>query len=266
MSHIEALAADIGIRKEGTEAEAAGAQYAADYLEGLGYTVEVTDVPLPNGLVSHNVRAVKEGASPMVVVVGGHLDSKSTSPGANDNASGCALVLELARDFRDADVQATLEFVLFGAEEITGNDSSQHHHGSRRYVATMSEDQRSALVGMISADLVAYGDELLVRTMGRGPSLLADMLLAFSADAGIASRYEQDPGSSGWSDHEAFELAGYPVAWLEWQDDPAYHTAGDTFEHCDPQVLGQTGRMLRDFLLGLTGEDLSQLADARESD
>jgi len=39
--------------------------------------------------------------------------------------------------------------------------------------------------------------------------------------------YLRDPGESGWSDHEAFELAGIPAAWIEWRDDPVYHTAAD---------------------------------------
>lgn len=264
MEHIQALAAGIGVRPSGSEAEDAAVSHAADYLAGLGYSVAVTEVPLPNGKTSHNVRAVKLGSSPWVLTVGGHLDSKATTPGGNDNASGVAVVLELARDLVDADITPTVEFVLFGAEEIIDSDRSHHHFGSRRHVEDMTEQQRASLAGMISVDMVGYGQELTIRNMGRGPQLLTDMLLASSAEHSIPSAYSQDTGPTGFSDHEAFEAAGYPVAWLEWQDDPTYHKAGDTYEHCDPEVARQSGEMLLDFLSGLSDEALASLANARD--
>ncbi len=263
MEHIQALAVDIGARPSGSEAEDAAVSYAAGYLTGLGYSVAVTQVPLPNGKTSHNVRAVKPGSSHWVLTVGGHLDSKTTTPGGNDNASGVAVVLELARDLVDADITPSLEFVLFGAEEMIDSDSSHHHFGSRRYVEDMSEQQRTALAGMISVDMVAYGQDLKVRNMGRGPQLLTDMLLTRSTEAGIPCSYSRDTGPTGSSDHEAFETAGYPVAWLEWRDDPTYHKAGDTYEHCDLEVVRQSGAVLLDFLTGLSDADLASLADAR---
>lgn len=264
MEHIRALAADIGVRPSGSEAEDTAVSYAADYLTGLGYAVTVTEVPLPNGKTSHNVRAAKPGSSPWVLTLGGHLDSKPTTPGANDNASGVAVVLELARDLVDADITPSVEFVLFGAEEIIDSDRNHHHFGSRRYVADMTEQQRAALAGMISVDMVGYGQKLTIRNMGRGPQLLADMLLAASAEHSIPSAYSQDTGPTGFSDHEAFEAAGYPVAWLEWQDDPTYHKAGDTYEHCQPEVVRKSGEMLLDFLAGLSDPALASLADARK--
>jgi aminopeptidase YwaD len=263
MEHIRALATVIGVRPSGSEAENAAVSYAADYLAGLGYSVVVTDVPLPNGKTSHNVRAVRPGSSPWVLTLGGHLDSKTTTPGGNDNASGVAVVLELARDLVDADITPTVEFVLFGAEEIIGSDKNHHHYGSRRYVEDMTEQQRAALAGMVSVDMVGYGQELTIRNMGRGPQLLTDLLLASAAERGISSSYSRDTGPTGWSDHEAFEDAGYPVAWLEWQDDPTYHKAGDTYEHCDSEVVRQSGEMLLDFLAGLSEAALASLAEVR---
>ena len=115
MSHLQALAAGIGPRKSGTDAEDAAVRYASDYLQSLGYQVVTTEVALPNGEVSHNVRATKGGASSSVILVGAHIDCKATAPGGNDNASGVAVVLELARDLLGAGTVPTLQFVLFGA-------------------------------------------------------------------------------------------------------------------------------------------------------
>lgn len=266
MGHVRVLAEEIGVREEGSPNEDIALAYAADYLEGLGYTPSLSGVPLPNGRSSHNVRAVKEGASASFILVGAHIDSKAPAPGANDNASGVGVVLELARDLREADITASVEFVLFGAEEMIDEDPDHHHYGSRHHVQTMNEAERSRLVGMVSVDMVAYGDALVVRNMDRGPRELVDMVLANFVDRGSHARYAKDTGAYGWSDHEPFELAGYPVAWVEWRRDPAYHTEADTYGHCDPNLVGQTGEMLLGFLTRLTEENLAFLANARRSD
>lgn len=264
MEHIRALAGDIGVRPSGSAAEDAAVDYSAAYLTSLGYEIAITEAPLPNGKTSHNVRAVKQGSSQWVLTVGAHLDSKSSTPGGNDNASGVAVVLELARDLAAADITPTVELVLFGAEEIIDSDRNHHHYGSRCYARDMTEQQRAALAGMISVDMVGYGQQLLIRNMGRGPQLLTGLLLECAAEHGILSTYSLDTGPTGWSDHEAFEDAGYPVAWLQWDDDPTYHQAGDTFGHCDAEVVRQSGEMLLDFLAGLTDAALTSLADARD--
>jgi aminopeptidase YwaD len=263
MSHIKALAKDIGARKSGTAAEDAAVGYAAEYLESLGYSVEIPEVPLPDGSVSHNVQAVKVGASASVIVVGGHIDSKAPAPGGNDNASGSAVVLELAHYLRNVDTVPTIEFVLFGAEEMVDSNADHHHYGSRQFVQSMTAEERSALVGMISVDMVAYGSTFTIRNMKRGPQRLTDMLLAYSSGNGFGAKFLKDTGTYGWSDHEPFELAGYPAAWVEWRSDPDYHTAADTYEHAKSALVKRTGEMLLGFLLGLTPADLDSLASAR---
>ena len=64
MAHIEMLASQIGVRQAGTAAEETAKDYASTYLQSLGYSVHTIDVPLPNGRVSHDVWAVREGSSP----------------------------------------------------------------------------------------------------------------------------------------------------------------------------------------------------------
>ena len=204
----------------------------------------------------------KKGASPLTIAVGGHLDTKKTTPGANDDASGAAAVLELARDFADADPGYTLVFILFGTEEIIDADKNHHHYGSRNYVANMTAEQKGDLAAMISLDMIAYGDTFNVRTMGKGPQTLREMLLARSDADGAGLVYLKDTGPSGWSDHEPFELAGYPAVWLQWLEDPTYHGAGDTCAHCDERPLRITGEFVLDFLTNLSPSGLDQLHTA----
>jgi aminopeptidase YwaD len=263
MAHVKNLAAEIGVRHAGTEAEMAAVEYSRDHLEGLGYRVDVADVPIPNGLTSHNVIAVKRGSSPLAVVVGAHMDSWGPSPGGNDNASGCGTILELARDLKDAAVAPTVIFVLFGNEEMIDDNPDHHHYGSRAYVSSLSAQDRADLVGMISADMVAYGSTFTMRTMGEGPRELRDLMRAYAVAHDVALVYEKDPSPAGWSDHEPFELAGYPAIWLEWRVDNLHHTPDDTYKHVRASRLAATGDFLLGFLTDLDSSDLERLAEAR---
>jgi hypothetical protein len=263
MAHIHKLSVDIGVRVGGAENEAAAARYARAYLKSLGYTVDTIPVPLPNGRISHDIRAIKKGTSASTILVGGHIDSVSPSPGANDNGSGAATVLELARDLNGASTATTIEFVLFGTEELIDSNPTHDHFGSRAFVSGMSATERANLVGMISVDMIADGSTFTVGTMNRGPRQLCDMLLAYSSGHGLPASYQRDLGRYGWSDHAPFELAGYPVAWMEWGQDPAYHTARDTYAHLQPTLVQRTGTMLLGFLAGLGPSDLARLRAAK---
>jgi hypothetical protein len=263
MAHVRALAEGIGVRQGGGEGENAAMVYIEGCLRDLGFTVEVTEVPLPDGRVSHDVSAALPGASATTLLLGAHVDSMLPSPGGNDNASGVGVLLELARDLARSRLSPTIEFVFFGSEEVVDKNADHHHYGSRSFVQSMTAQQASALAGMISVDMIAYGSKLAVRTMGRGPRELADMLLAYASATGVKAVYERDPGPTGWSDHEAFEHAGYPVAWVERITDDAHHTRADTCDHCDPALVQQTGELLLGFLEGVTEEDLAVLSAAR---
>ncbi len=263
MAHVKKLAGEIGVRHAGAEAEMAAVKYSRGYLEGLGYRVDVADVPIPNGLTSHNVIAVKQGSSPLTVLVGAHIDSWGPSPGGNDNASGCGAILELARDLKDAAVAPTVLFVLFGNEEMIDKNPDHHHYGSRAYVSALSAAERADLVGMISVDMVAYGTTFTMRTMGKGPQELRDLLESYAKSTAVPLAYERDPSRAGWSDHEPFELAGYPAVWLEWRVDDLHHTPDDTYKHVKASKLQATGDFLLGLLMNLDSSELQQLAEAR---
>jgi Peptidase family M28 len=264
MAHLHELAVDIGVRHGGSTAEMSAIQYAVNHFTGLGYQPQVMDVPVVSGRTSHNVVAVKQGSSPLTVVIGAHIDSYGVSPGGNDNGSGSAAVLELARALKDVDVVPTVVLVLFGQEEPLGDGNPDHHHyGSRRYLAQMTAEQRANLVGMISLDMIGVGSTFNIRQMERGPRALVSMLVSFSktTDGGLV--YLRDPSRYGYSDHEPFELAGFPAAWLEWRDDTKYHTSGDTYSHCSQAKIQQAGGLTLAFLGSLRSSDLQALKAAK---
>lgn len=259
---IRALAG-FGVRQEGSIAEKTGARYVAAQLTSLGYSPRLETFALPNGKTSQNVIAVAKGSSDRTIVLGAHVDSKPPSPGANDNASGCAALLEIARILSVNPATATVTFVWFGSEEMMDSNSSHHHFGSRFHVAHMSHAEKQATVGMISVDMIGYGSEFVSRTMGRGPQSMSDLLISRGKSLGLPAHYLVDQGSTGQSDHEAFEFAGIPVSWVEWRTDPVYHTAGDTSTHVNSTLVRRAGQFILDFVSGLSATDLERLAASR---
>jgi len=258
MAHIKALSA-MGPRKAGSATEYKGAKYVAARLRSYGYKVRIQSVGISGGRTSHNVIAEKKGTSTDVIVVGAHLDSKFPSPGANDNASGVAVTLELARILANAEVAPTVRFIGFGAEEISGSKSTQHHYGSRKYVKSLSKAQFGRIEAMVSVDMVGFGKTFTVRNLKKAPMTTVKSIQSWAKGSGQKLTYLKDPSKDGWSDHEAFEFKGIPVAWLEWRNDPTYHSKKDRYSHVSSGPVGRTGKLMRGWLLGLTAEQVDAL-------
>lgn len=234
---------EFGIRPPGSKEEAGAAAYVADRMRQMGYEVSIEKFKTPDG-TSRNVISRLQGADPRRLVLGAHLDSLWSTPGANDDAAGCAVLLEIARITAEEGSPVSIEFVFFGSEEYNKKPPKDHHRGSRYRVSKMSKAERRETVGMISVDVVAWGPRLYSRTMGIGPKTMSDYLLERADDLDIKMSYLQDPGPTGWSDHEPYEKAGIPAAWIERLQDPQYHKAGDTTAHLQSSALAESARLV----------------------
>lgn len=252
-----------GVREAGSPAEGQAAAYVARRLEDLGYQPEVRTFSLPNGKTSRNVVASVDGcATSSTLILGAHIDSIPPSPGANDNGTGVGVLLEMARLLKKNPPAGRVEFVFFGAEEIVDESNPDgHHFGSRTHARGLTGKQREQTAGMISVDMVGYGSRFYVQNMRRGPQSVADLLLREARRAGIRLGFKKDLGRTGWSDHEAYELLGIPAAWLHWQDDPLYHTPGDTADRLQRGPVEQTGRLVLRTVRELDEADLAELCD-----
>jgi aminopeptidase YwaD len=236
---------EFGVRVPGSPEEKAAADYVADRLRSMGYDVTIETFKVPGG-ISRNVTARVAGDVKRTLVLGGHLDTRPITPGANDNALGCAIVLEMARIFHSEKPPVSLEFTLFGSEEYNDGTPRDHHRGSRYHVAHMTKTQRSRTFGMISIDVVGYGKQLYTRTMGIGPKTMSDFLIERAGVIGTSLKYLKDPGPTGWSDHEPYEKAGIPAVWLERLQDPQYHKKGDTTAHLQKSAVRLAGSLVLD--------------------
>lgn len=238
-AHIAKLAGGIGARRQGTKAEQAAANVVRQQLTSYGYTVRTESFTLPNGLRSANVIAKLPGASEQVLLIGAHLDSRASSPGANDNASGVAVLLETARVLRASKPPCTLLFVGFGAEEHQRRGERYHHFGSR--ALAKNAGLRKRLAGMVSLDMVGYGTVLHVDNQGWAADRRRDAIGTIAGNLGLPVRVGR---SKPQSDHEAFERLGIPVAYLHWERDPTYHRPADAPAHIQPQCLRRTAELM----------------------
>lgn len=254
---------EFGVRPGGSEQERLAAEYVYGRLVEMGYDPRIETFPLPNGKTSRNVIAALPGYGPKrTVILGAHFDTKPPSPGANDNASGCGLVLELARLLKTNSAAPRIEFVFYGTEEyLLDAPGDNHHLGSRDHASKMTPKQIANTAAMISVDMVGYGKQFHVRTMQHGPQTLADDLLREANDAGVRLTYLRDPGKTGWSDHEPYELRGIPAVWLQWLTDPEYHTTGDDADHLQVRPIEVSGELLLGWLRGLDERDLERLCE-----
>jgi aminopeptidase YwaD len=246
MDHVRALAKRIGVRVRATKHERRGARYIAGEFEKLGYEVDVRRFKV-DGKRSRNVIATWPGTVRNGLVIGGHMDSVPKAPGANDNASGVAVVLEMARLFAGTEQSRYVTFVAFGSEEY-GKDG-RHHVGSQVYVNRLGDRGRRRLAGMISVDMIADGRPLLVGYFRIGPDVVAKALyrkIKNKTDIRVAWRILCD-----CSDNGPFEHAGIPGAFMYSGRESDYHSPTDTVKNLSPKDLVRTGKALRAFLLEL---------------
>ncbi len=271
--HVAVLAGDIGERHLLQPDNLARAvAYLEDALGRAGYevrrqTYEVSPEAshgLPVERVFHNLEVERRGGSrpAEVVVVGAHYDSIIGSPGANDNATGTAAVLALARRFARRAPARTVRFVAFANEEIY---FQQPQMGSLVYARALRARQER-VVTMLSLETIGYYSDAagsqrypipfgwvypstgnflaFIGNLGsRGQ--VRDAIRAFRAHARFPSEGLAIPNvvpGVGWSDHWAFWEAGYPGVMVT---DTApyryreYHTAADTPDRIDYERLAR---------------------------
>jgi hypothetical protein len=248
----------LGARTVGSTAERKAAEHVAERLKQMGYEPVVEEFPVPGGK-SRNVVVRAKGADSRTIVLGAHLDSKKGSPGANDDAVGCAILLEAARLLASRPAFPSVELVFFGSEEYNDGKPKDHHRGSRFRVKQMSAAERAKTAGMISVDVIGYGNKFHVRTMGVGPRTMSDYLLAEADRLDVKLTYLKDPGPTGWSDHEPYEKAGIPAAWLERLQDPAYHKAGDVTSHLQKEKVREAAQFTLDVVYDMGAGELAML-------
>jgi hypothetical protein len=231
---------------------------AADWLkerfESMGYDVELQWFTW-SGSMTANVVATKTGAlrPDDVYVIGAHYDCTSQSamsnaPGANDNASGTAVVLEAATVLASAATEATVKFVCFSAEE-------QGLVGSTVFVERALAAGEN-IIGAVTLDMVAYWNASYAIQIEGGHEWEWLMnVMAASCDRYTSLGWVKTWYSWG-SDHVPFQDAGIP-AFLAIEDDwdvyGCYHRICDTYDIQDYDIMYDVTRSAVGALASLAG-------------
>jgi alkaline phosphatase isozyme conversion protein len=187
--------------------------------------------------------------------VGAHYDAVTAGQGADDNASGVGVLLEVAERLAHYKIDYDVVFVAFGAEEAG-------LRGSSAFVSKMAPAQVDRAIAMINFDSLIFGDKLYIHAGSNGKTWARDAMLRLirlrhlpiETQPGlylVANPDETDPGYAagftpdGFSDYTAFNQAGIPVVAFEstnWEigDLDGYeqtveygswwHTANDTLQ------------------------------------
>ncbi len=259
------LAATIGGRdtnKYGALGRAA--DYIAGELRSAAYAPERQSFSA-DGKEFQNIEAELGGTgdAARVIVVGAHYDTAGGLPGANDNASGVAACLRLARIFSGHRLKSTVRWVFFTNEEPPYFQSAAM--GSMVY-AKRCRERKEQVVAMLSLETIGYyseepgsqtypigfhpgypdrGNFLGFVANFRSAPLLRSALKSFRSSTSLPAVGAAAPASIpgiGWSDHWSFWQFGYKAIMLTDTAPyryPYYHSAEDTPEKLDYERLAR---------------------------
>lgn len=246
-AHVQQLSDVIGTRGAGSVGEGRAAGYIAGQFAASGLDVRIQSFPVwvanePGW--SANVIATLPGADPGygTLYLGAHYDSVDFgifhSPGANDNAGGVAVLLELARLLAAQPLRATVVFIAFGSEEAG-------LVGSQAFVRRITGRERVLALGMLNLDCIGVGDRLSISTLPGADPSLRDRALAAAAQHGVTV---VDTAGWGRSDQASFVAAGIPAAFFETRGTdggcgPDYHKPTDTSATLDPANLARAAEI-----------------------
>jgi len=253
------LASDIGPREATSDNYAEAAKFVEARFERLGYDVRRTRVPVPSGNSwgtpvrrgrSLNVIAEPKDFDPKEphVVIGAHLDTVPVAPGAEDNASGVAVMLQLAGMVSQQPTALPVQFIAFGAEEPRGSGDALHHFGSRQHVADLSRSERRAVRAMVALDRVGVRASYVpICTATDRGNRLRDAIRAAARRADIPTR----ACTNYTSDHWSYAKAGVPAIRLGSIPYTGYHSRGDVPSVVDRRQLDRVGRTVWAWLQSL---------------
>jgi Zn-dependent M28 family amino/carboxypeptidase len=277
--HVERLADEIGERHVlRPEALHAAERYIGETLRALGYEVS-RQAYEAQGVDSANleVSIAGSGAASEIVLAGAHYDTVPGSPGADDNASGVAAILELARLLRSAKPARTIRLVAFVNEEppffFWGEMGSKVYARAARargddirvmlsleMLGCYSDEKGSqGYPPLLKYFYPAQGNYVAFVSNVRSRHALRGVFDAFRASSDFPAEKLAAPAlvpGIGWSDQLSFWREGYPAAMVT---DTAfhryrhYHQPTDTPEKLDYARMAQVVEGLARTLGSLAG-------------
>lgn len=279
--HVYHLADEIGERNVlHPEALQAAEVYISQNWHKQGYTVEKQEYQ-EEGVPCANIEVNHQGSShpEQIILIGAHYDSVNGSPGANDNGSGVAALLELSRLLCSSSTEMTIRFVAFTNEEPPF--FFRDRQGSRIY-AKNARQRGDNIRLMIALETMGYysnesnsqsypplfhffypdrANFISMVSNFRSRKLMHKVAKAFRSASEFplehVSTFSFIPGVA-WSDHLSFWINRYKAMMITdtaFYRYPYYHTAKDTAEKLDYGQLAQVCDGLSKALVMLANEE-----------
>lgn len=225
-------------------------------------------VSTQNNIIGY-IPGTEEGAG--TIVVGAHYDSRTWdlndatayAPGADDNGSGVAATLELARILSQRPQRSSVVFVLFAAEEVG-------RQGSRAFVRDYIQANAIDIIAMINLDTIGstnapdgtvndYDIRLFSNddnTNESAPRHLARTIRFISENQGLGLNIDVKAAGDRegrYGDHDSFTEVGYPaVRFIEALEDSPNREGADTVEHIEPEYLIKTTQTVLAIIVALS--------------
>lgn len=239
----------LGPRTPGSKAHASMINYIQDELHSYGWNVEIQSTER----LGHPIKNIiaKRGSGGDWVILGAHYDSRLLAdndpninnrtqpvPGANDGASGVAVLLELARIIPE-DVDKMIWLVFFDLEDQGRIDSWDWILGSQAFADTLEGTPDSVII----VDMIGDANLNIYRERNSYPPLV-DEIWQIAADLGYREFFVNSEKYSILDDHTPFLSKGLQAIDIIDFDYPYWHTLEDTADKVSPESLRMVGEVL----------------------
>ena len=242
-----------GARVPGSEAHAKVGAWITAELEANGWRTGIESTKY-QGVLLRNIVGKMGDSSAGPILLGAHYDTRPKAdldlttpdapvPGANDGASGVAVLLELSRVLPSQLSGREVWLVLFDGEDSGGLDGWEWSAGAAAFAAGLTETPQAVVVVDMVGDL-----DLRLPREGSSDPLLAAEIWSLARKQG-ATAFVDELGSSIIDDHRPFLLLGIPAVAIIDIDYDYWHTTADTLDKISPASLEQVGRVLQAWIL-----------------
>jgi glutaminyl-peptide cyclotransferase len=242
---------DLGFRPTGSEPWRATRDYIISSLEEQGWTTETQDFVYRDTPVRNIVGRLGEGP---VVMLGAHYDTRRSADeedpsvpvmGANDGASGVAVLLELARTLDRDRLQNEIWLAFFDAEDNGQLDGWDWCVGSTRMAVHLDILPEAVVV----VDMIGDADQQIYFERNSDASLQT-RLWDIAATLGYTDTFISEYRWAMYDDHIPFAQRGIPAVDIIDFDYPYWHTTQDTPDKVSAESLERVGRVLEVWLEG----------------
>jgi len=232
---------DLGIKNVGSTNLDATGEWIIDFYQQNGYTNIETDSLFVGPNQVYNIIITKTGTvyPDTYLIVDGHYDTYN-GPGVNDNGSGTAIVMEVARLMKDVETEYSIKFIHFTAEEV-GLIGSSHYVENTVIPENMdirlvfNIDEVGGVAGEVNNTITCERDEWAPNQNNASSAAFTDTL------ANITEMYSS---LNTWinyaygTDYIPFMQNGYVITgFYEFNESPYPHTINDSLSNLDPEYV-----------------------------